>query len=180
MKRIVILAGDITENDPAAVIRIAAKCLARHRNRVLLLYSEAARLYKIPGGGVHAGETVEATLARELDEETGLDLLEVQQGALVEVIERRPSIEDPKSIFEMQSTYLGCTVSGSGRPQRLESYEEALGFTVRWVDPTVAVAQNKVTLGERTALQWLDRDTRVLDSLTQDLALIPESLAEFR
>jgi 8-oxo-dGTP diphosphatase len=61
------------------VLRVAAKCLIRHRGRLLLLRESASDgtqigKYQIPGGMVEIGEAFEVALIREAKEETGLDV----------------------------------------------------------------------------------------------------------
>ena len=46
--------------------------------RVLLARDEALDFWSLPGGRIEPGETDEAAAARELDEETGLELLTIE------------------------------------------------------------------------------------------------------
>lgn len=59
-----------------------------HEGRVLLVkrrYEPLAGRWSLPGGGVELGETLEASVAREMLEETGL---EVEVGPVIEVFDR--------------------------------------------------------------------------------------------
>lgn len=65
-----------------------------HEGRVLLVkrrYEPFAGRWSLPGGGVELGETLEASVAREMLEETGL---EVEVGPVIEVFDRITRDED--------------------------------------------------------------------------------------
>jgi 8-oxo-dGTP diphosphatase len=69
-----------TAADPARpVVLVAAVALIDPDGRVLLAQRPAGKhlagLWEFPGGKVHAGETPEAALIRELDEELGIDVV---------------------------------------------------------------------------------------------------------
>jgi mutator protein MutT len=68
----------------AIVFDDAGRLLVIQRGR-----APAAGLWSVPGGKLEPGETLAAAVAREVREETGL---EVSVGALVEVIERPPYV----------------------------------------------------------------------------------------
>jgi 8-oxo-dGTP diphosphatase len=53
--------------------RVAAYGLARRGDEVLLVHT-AANTWWLPGGGVEFGESPEECVAREFEEETGLDV----------------------------------------------------------------------------------------------------------
>jgi 8-oxo-dGTP diphosphatase len=71
-----------TAADPAGalpVVLVAAVALIDADGRVLLAQRPAGKhlagLWEFPGGKMHAGETPEAALIRELDEELGIDVV---------------------------------------------------------------------------------------------------------
>src|ERR1700738_1024875 len=69
-----------TAADPARpIVLVAAVALIDPDGRVLLAQRPAGKhlagLWEFPGGKVHAGETPEAALIRELDEELGIDVV---------------------------------------------------------------------------------------------------------
>jgi 8-oxo-dGTP pyrophosphatase MutT (NUDIX family) len=59
---------------PTAPLEISARLVVISRDRVLLANRRGRSWYFLPGGNVEAGETVEAALRREIDEEAGLDV----------------------------------------------------------------------------------------------------------
>jgi 8-oxo-dGTP diphosphatase len=67
-----------TGAEPRRVVLVAAVALVDADGRVLLAQRPAGKtmagLWEFPGGKVHDGETPEAALIRELDEELGIDV----------------------------------------------------------------------------------------------------------
>ena len=47
-------------------------------DRLALVYSVRDRYFKFPGGGIHQGEDPENALVREVKEETGLDVTDIE------------------------------------------------------------------------------------------------------
>jgi 8-oxo-dGTP diphosphatase len=71
---------------PRPVVGVGAVIL--HRNKVVLIkrkYDPLAGRWSLPGGTLEIGESLEAGVAREMLEETGL---EVEVGPVVEVFDR--------------------------------------------------------------------------------------------
>lgn len=57
--------------------RVAARALIVQNNKVLLVKETKQEWWAFPGGGVDHGETVEASLVREIEEELGVPTKEV-------------------------------------------------------------------------------------------------------
>lgn len=64
------------EAAPVTALTVRACCLILHDGQVALIHRQRpdGDQYSVPGGVVHADEDVAAALARELDEELGLDV----------------------------------------------------------------------------------------------------------
>ena len=64
------------EAAPATALTVRACCLILHDGQVALIHRQrpGGDQYSVPGGVVHADEEVTAALARELEEELGLDV----------------------------------------------------------------------------------------------------------
>jgi hypothetical protein len=71
-------------------------------------------------------------LAREIKEECGMNL-KTKGELLFKVFEIRESRESKDMSFKMCSEYYACTVEDGRFPQKLDAYEEALGFEPRWI-----------------------------------------------
>lgn len=91
--------------------RLAVRAVVLHQGRVLLVNAWPAgrsRLLCAPGGGVEPGHSLPDNLAREVREETGLD---VEVGAPCLVNE----FHDPKSGFHQVEVFFHCTLRGSAQ-----------------------------------------------------------------
>lgn len=129
--------------------------------RYLLLSEAGSPGLKFPGGGVHEAETDAAALERELREETGFALAQVQDLVVV-VDERRPGIE-PDVDLAMQSRYYRVLLGAAGAPA-LEADELALGLDAVWVRLDDAVARQRRHVAGQPQ-PWAERELAVLEWL---------------
>ncbi|HEU0293332.1 MAG TPA: NUDIX domain-containing protein [Anaerolineales bacterium] len=149
--------------------RTAVRAVIWRGKDLLMVYSAKVGDYKFPGGGVDAGETHEQTLARELREECGVSLVRVD-GELGAIVEYNFPTERDFDVFKMTSHYYFCRIeSGSFNAQKLDGYEEALGFTPVWVDVDIASQKNRQLLDSRKPPDWLKREIFALEYLKQNL-----------
>lgn len=151
------------------VHRTAVRGVAWRGPRLLLVHSAAVGDYKFPGGGLVFGETHAQTLAREMREECGLQLLRLGRpiGAVVEYNFAKDIGFDT---FMMTSHYYECEVSDEQGQQRLEDYEAALDFRPEWIEVRTALQANRSMLGSPRAPGWLTREIFVLEYLDGKIA----------
>ncbi len=122
--------------------------------------------YKFPGGGVKKDEEDTEALRREVMEETGFSLSQVG-ACLGRVLERKKDDFLEDTIFEMESLYFLCSVSGEQGDQALEGYELDLQFTPVWISLEEAISDNEKVLqkGEDLHFRWIERETDILKEL---------------
>lgn len=138
--------------------RIAVRAVILRGRELLMVYSANVGDYKFPGGGVNVGETHAQALARELLEECGASLLSVD-GEIGAIIEYNFPTEKDFDVFKMTSHYYLCRIEGDNfGAQKLDGYEQDLGFTPVWIDLDIALQRNKQLLGLFEPPGWLERE----------------------
>ncbi len=155
--------------------RNAVRGIILQDDRVLLIYSPKNGDYKFPGGGVDAGETFEEALAREIREECGTTVAQIEREFDC-VIEYDQPAEPEYEVFKMTSHYYVCHVNAGFGKQQLDDYEEDLGFEPVWVTLDEAIATNKTVLNstQRIPPRWTKRDTFVLEQVKARLLNVPK------
>jgi 8-oxo-dGTP pyrophosphatase MutT (NUDIX family) len=143
--------------------------ILRGRN---LLMNHSANIgdYKFPGGGVTEGETHAQALRREVQEECGMSVTQIDSEIGV-IIEYNIPIEKDYDVFKMTSHYYRCEVKGEFGAQKLDDYEQELGFKPVWIDIVSAIRINKALFHSDKAPEWLQREIFVLEYIQQSLLL---------
>ena len=156
------------------VYRTAVKGIILRGRTLLMVHSPKIGDYDFPGGGLQAGETHAQGLYREILEECGMSV--AQMGSEIGVvIEYDVPMEPDYDAFKMTSHYYHCEVQDGFGPQKLEQYEQELGFTPVWIDIEHAIQQNNVFLQTDNAPKWLKKETFVLNYIRHNLLLTPET-----
>jgi 8-oxo-dGTP diphosphatase len=109
--------------------RLAVRAIIIQNDRLLLVnaYPDGVSdLWCAPGGGVEAGQSLPANLAREVHEETGLEV-EVGQPVLIN------EFHDPDSGFHQVEVFFRCALRG-GR------------INPEWTDPEGVVSRRRFFL----------------------------------
>lgn len=146
------------------VHRTAVRAVIQRGQNLLMIFSANVGDYKFPGGGVHAGETHERALRREVREECGAELSHIG-GEIGAVVEYNFSIEPEFDAFKMTSHYYRCEVADGFGTQQLDGYEKDLGFKPIWISIEDALQQNKILLNSENAPEWLRREIFMLEYL---------------
>ena len=120
--------------------------------------------YKVPGGGVRQGEKQESALKREVLEETGYTCTGIQV-KIGEVKEIKTDIFDHASDFCMHSFYYIIDVCDQPGRQKLDRYENDLGFEPCWISVGDAIAANSALYETRKDIGWLEREIEILKAI---------------
>jgi len=146
--------------------REAVRGIISKGNQVYMLYSHKKGDYKFPGGGVEPGETYKQALIREIKEECGALVSQVE-AKIGKVIEYKKAKEEEYDIFKMTSFYYMCNIEEKYCSQKLEPYEKDFEFQPVWVKIDDAYRNNKMLIekSEEKYLGWILRETYVLSQL---------------
>ena len=150
------------------IYRTAVRGVILRGKDILMIYSSKAGDYKFPGGGVKRGETHAQALCREIEEECGMSLARMGSEIGV-VIEYNVPTERDYDAFKMTSYYYHCEVRGDLGVQKLDDYEQKLGFKPVWVDIDHAIQTNKALLYSGKFPEWLKREIFVLEYIKQNV-----------
>src|SRR5512139_1071775 len=134
--------------------RHAVRAVILRGQELLMIYSSKVGDYKFPGGGVDQNESHEQALIREVREECGMSLLHTGK-EICRVIEYDLPMEQEYDAFKMTSYYYQCEVQDGFGPQKLDGYEQDLGFVPVWTNLNQAIEINRSLLDTPIPPQWL-------------------------
>lgn len=140
-------------------------------DRLAMVHSLKYDYYKLPGGGINGEESHEATLIREVKEETGLTVIpeSIKEYGFVLWLQKSEYIEN--TIFEQENFYYICEVEKNAGEQKLDAYEAEEGFTLEFVTPEEAIRVNRSGQYESAARVMVEREIRVLEELRKGSVL---------
>jgi hypothetical protein len=81
------------------------------------------------------------------------------------VIERHCDDYDKEAIFQMNSHYYLCELTGEVVAQQLDDYEFDQEYTPKWVDLDDAIQQNEKMINQYEENVWIHRENFVLKEL---------------
>ena len=153
-----------------ALTREAVRGVILNKDKILLLFSSELGAYMIPGGGKETGETKEEAIIREILEECGALVVNIEKELGI-VIENNETVEREYAIFKMISCYYLCNVEENNCKPKLDQYDEELGLNPVWVDIEEAINKNKLLLNSNSpkASYWFKRDTFILEYIMEKL-----------
>ena len=140
--------------------------------KIAMMHSLKYDYYKLPGGGIEEGESLEDTLVREVKEESGLVVKKdtIKEYGVVRRIEKG-LFED---IFIQENYYFLCSAEDEISSQDLDDYEADEGFTLEFVTPEYAIEINntgdhKEKVEKQTFAGMITRENRVLQMVREEL-----------
>lgn len=142
--------------------------------KIAMMHSQKYDYYKLPGGGIEPGESLEETLIREVREESGLIVIpdSIREFGYVRRIEKG-RFED---IFIQDNYYFICEAEEVIVEQELDAYEAEERFVLEFVPIEYAITVNNTAdhLEKNDIITFrgmLDRENRVLELLKVELEL---------
>ncbi|WP_342664486.1 NUDIX hydrolase [Aliagarivorans taiwanensis] len=138
---------DVAKDKGRCFTRYATRAIVLRGEQILLLYTARYDDYTLPGGGVDEGEAIEASLERELKEETGASGVRniVPLGIYEEL---RPWYKGDFDSVQMRSYCFYCDIDEQLGDTQLEDYELSNGMRPVWLSLDEAIAHNRRTLAE--------------------------------
>ena len=140
-----------------------------NRNGKIAMQCSKDGEYKIPGGGLEAGEDFTQALVREILEETGLHVIESKIVELGEIKEVRKDLFNPKKKYICHSMFYYCEVEDKQEALKLTPSEIAKGYELKWAAPQEIYQRN--ILIEKDP--WIIRDTAFVKMLIDKKVLLP-------
>lgn len=119
-----------------AIRRAARGVMVDEAGLVGMIKIGNANYYKLPGGGIDAGETVEAALRRELQEETGCNVSSINEIGSTFEVRARP--DEPLGLLQISFGYTAKLEGEKGTPH-FEADEIAEGIEFSWQTPAEAL-----------------------------------------
>lgn len=143
--------------------RTAARGIVIKDGTYLIIHSKYGD-YKFPGGGRKEGESLEDTLVREVQEETGYHVITDSITSWLKVLEKRKGEQD--EILEMDSHYFFCQVEEVAGSRNLDDYEAEYDYQVEWL-PLEELIQKNEAVENFEKIPWVKREHTVMQMLQQ-------------
>ncbi len=124
--------------------------------------------YKIPGGVREEGETILQTLVREVNEETGLIVIEDSLKEIGKVVEIRKDIFNEKVKYVCHSYFYFCEVRDEMTAMHLTESEIKKGYVLDWKTPE-QIYKNNVRLNDK-----IKRDTAFIKMIIDGQVKLPK------
>ena len=145
--------------------RKAVRAIIIKDGKLALVKSDRFGEFKFPGGGKEDYESDIDTLIRETKEESGLNIILESIKPYGMMKEKRKSVFDLESIFQMESYYYLCDVTEDVSETNQDLYEVEYGYKLHFISIDEAIANNEEALIHQEQATWIERELCVLKDL---------------
>lgn len=149
--------------------RKAVRAIIIKENKLALIKSDRFGEYKFPGGGKEDHESDIDTLIRETKEESGLKIILDSVKPYGMMKEKRKSVFDLESIFQMESYYYLCDAEDDISETNQDLYELEYGYKLHFIPIDEAIANNEKALIHQEQATWIERELCVLKDIKNNL-----------
>lgn len=149
--------------------RPSVRAVIAKDDKVLLVYSKKFDYYKFPGGGLNKGESDTEALLREVQEETGYQVVPESVEEFGRVLRRQKDSYEADHIFEQENRYYFCRAKEELAERNLDDYEAEEGFTAVWADPFEASHHNHYSRNKGGDPVMVEREEKVLNLVDLEL-----------
>ena len=150
------------------IARPSVRGIIIRNGKIAMVESRLWHYWKFPGGGIEGNDSHLETLRREVREEAGLIIKEDTVREYGFVPRKEASTVDPGTWFDQDNFYYMCEAEEEGVPQELDEYENEESFTLSWIDPRVAIRDNREKDHGKKAPNMIEREARVLEMLIEE------------
>ena len=154
---------DYTDDMPL-VERYGVRAIIRQGDKFAMQKGSLGE-FKIPGGGVEEGESLEQALIREVREETGLQVMPETIKEIGEAVEIKQDQKCKGKKYIAHSLFYECQVGTEMSEPQMTASEISRGYHLEWEDLEHIIAANM----EHQDEDWIIRDTEFLRRLHDGL-----------
>ncbi len=154
MKKLRILDQKNYTDDMPIIERYSVRGIIVRDGRIAMQQGGEGQ-YKILGGGMDVGETIEQTLIREVREESGLIVIPDSIIEIGEIEEKRQDRFEHEKIYHCHSLFFFCDAREEMTETSMTLSEMEKGFHLEWATPEEIISGNQRFVDQ----PWIDRDT---------------------
>ncbi len=173
--------GITTDNDKdTTYIRRAARAvLTSEQGHVAVMYFTKAKFYKLPGGGIDDGEAIREALRREIREETGYEITDIEDLGAVEENRYYDGMHQTSYCFTAVATeFIGTQLTEKEAAKGMElHWARDIDEAIQWIEGAQAEADEDESAIGLTMMKLRDaailraaQSTESVDNTSQDHA----------
>ena len=180
-RAVILIQGEVVEEG----FGNSSNVILHPQDKIALVYAKNLGYYKFPGGGINEGEDNVTALIREVEEETGLEVI---KESVKEYGVARRTMESglyKETIFIQDSLHYFCRVRTNDdgtlyiKKQHLDQYEKEEGFELKVVSISQAIETNiHFKTDDIKQLDMINRENLVMSKMCGLPELLPRAFAQ--